>query len=296
MKSEESVRAALRHPALAWVVKHVPPAYRDDLAVIGKIMAAAATGDPAFAATRPFVEAHAALGEAARVRDLQGRMAEIYNDPHVQAAVAERGWDWWAARPELAYKSLIELSQTDPKYLGTAERLHEVIATVREASDFAAEAGQVSRPDALAPIPTSNARIDDEYQKLISKSLDGRLSQAEQTRLETLASAREERVAEEFDAKLAATTPAPDEYRGLIRKSLDGKLNAAEQSRLEALAGQKAVRDGMLSQEDHDAALLGSVARDLDFVDAELAAGSPGDRARQIENAQASNPPPEEGQ
>jgi hypothetical protein len=45
----------------------------------------------------------------------------------------------------------------------------------------------------------------------------------------------------------------PDEYKALIGKSLDGKLSPAEHARLIEMSGQRAVEQGLATQDDIDA-------------------------------------------
>src|ERR1051326_5003695 len=133
--------AALQHKDLSWIMREVPARYRDNPAVIGKLMAAAAAGNPRLADTEAFQQAHAAVGEFGRVSDLADRVARLYHDPRIAAEFGDQR-AYFLGHPEEAYRLLIESTGSGSSI--DKELRHELTLVTREAADFNAEHGNAA--------------------------------------------------------------------------------------------------------------------------------------------------------
>jgi hypothetical protein len=102
---------------------------------------------------------------------------------------------------------------------------------------------------AAAPVPPGDA-LDREYDALIRKSAQGRLSTSEDQRLDQLAEARATRENVAPPQQRQPDGPrSPTEYDRLVRKP-DSSLTSAERARLDELAGHRAVEEGRVSVDD----------------------------------------------
>ena len=251
-KMEQRATRALQNPMFAELKKLVPAADWDDPRQALVWLKLAAAEDPRGAQRPGYLEAHAALTELNSALDLQSRLAQLCADPHVLAATADRGLDFYIQHPEVAYRTLVELSATDPDFLGRGG-IDRALQVVREAADWNAEHGVVERP-VSEPIPTDGVKADTRYKELIRKSLDGPLPKNEEELMHQLATRRisQEQATEARAAMARNRPPAVDEYTRLIKTSADRPLSDIEQTRLTELATERAAAAGLLETEPAD--------------------------------------------
>jgi hypothetical protein len=254
-KIEANARRALGHKDLAWIVAHVPREYRDNPKVIRSFLVTAAEGWAEFADSAAYHSAHSALAELQQVRDLRDQIAAVYWDPKIRAEFGEARVEAAFRDPETAYHELIQQSVAG-RLSPELDRALNVIGEVRQ---FASEHGIAEPAPAEVPIPGDAGKAEAEIKALRGKSIDGTLSRAEDARLTKLYEARIAREDSGAAAELAAHRKAlgipakPDQYRSLIDKSLNGKLTPEEDARLTEMSGDRAVAQGLITQDDLDA-------------------------------------------
>jgi len=112
-------------------------------------------------------------------------------------------------QPQAAYRALLDKPDLLDRNLA-----NEVLQVIGETRELAAAEGIPEPVERPAPIPTSEAGIDAEYQALIGQSAaTGKLTAAEGARLQALAEAKvaaQDRQTAAAEAT-SGTKPAPDE-------------------------------------------------------------------------------------
>ena len=238
-KLEANAAEALRHRDLAWVMAEVPAGYRDNPAVIAKLLAVAAEADPSFAQSPAYHAAHAAATELGAERTLRDRMAAAYWNPEIRARFGEARVEAAWRDPETALVELRNLSVAG----GLSPALNTALDTLYEVRQYATENNlSMGAAPAAAPIPTDPATADAERAALVQKSISGALSKAEDARLNAL---YEVQAARDAGAPLPSDKPAPPSERAaLVQKSIAGKLSPDENARLDSLYVAEAIASG----------------------------------------------------
>jgi hypothetical protein len=255
-KIEANARRALGHKDLAWIMANIPREYRDDAKVVRSFLTGVAEVWPEFADSAAYHSAHSALAELQQTRDLRDTVARLYHDPKLRAQVGEARVEAAFRDPATAYRELIQQSAAG-RLSPELDRALDVIGEVRQ---FASEHGIAEPAPAEVPLPTNAGKAESELAALRSKSVAGTLTKAEDQRLTQLYEARIARedtgAAEELAAhRKALGMPAKPagEFERLIGKSVGGKLSPAENDRLNQLSGERAVQQGLVTQDDLDA-------------------------------------------
>jgi hypothetical protein len=248
-KLEKMAAAALRHPDLAWITKHIPARYRDNAAVIRELFTAAATADPGLADSEAFNMAYANLGQVSEARGLRDQVARLYHDPEIRAAAGDK-LDWYFAHPRDAYAALLDASAS-----GSIKQVaHDAMVAAQGAIDFESEHGGGSAPSTPPPaLPSDPGKAEAEYRALIEKSVTKRelMTATDEERMHALALGKVTRADAAEAVRIAALTapkPEPGEYEKLIEKSVDGGLNDTEATRLDNLATDRAASAGLLEE------------------------------------------------
>jgi hypothetical protein len=258
MKSAlDRARQALSHKDLAWIDRLIPRQYADNPVVIRKLLATAALGLPSLNDNPRFTECVAALGEIERAQSLQNQIAAVYHDPRLRAEVGSARLEEAWRHPEAAYAELVARSAKGrlPPHLDAAL---DVLGSARQ---WGAENNIPMTGHAPAAAVPAGEGLDREYDALIAKSAKGRLTTAEDQRLDQLAEARATRENAAPSQQRQPDGPRPPtEYDRLIRKP-ESSLTSAERSRLDELAGHRAVEEGRISVEDLAAERGDSIGR-----------------------------------
>jgi hypothetical protein len=248
-KLEKLAAAALKHPDLAWIMKHVPARYADNGRVIRELFTAAATADPGLADSEAFSMAYANLAQVSEARDLRDSVARLYHEPEIRAAAGDK-LDWYFAHPRDAYAALLDASAS-----GSIKQVaYDAMVAAQGAIDFEAEHGDGSAPSTPPPaLPSDPGKAEAEYRKLIEKSITKRelMTATDEERMNALALGIVTRRDAAEAVRIAAATapkPEPGEYEKLIEKSVDGGLNDTESTRLNDLATDRAASAGLLEE------------------------------------------------
>ena len=255
-KIEANARRALGHKDLAWIMANIPREYRDDAKVVRSFLTGVAEVWPEFADSAPYASAHSALHELEQARGLRDEVARLYHDPKIRAEFGEARVEAAFRDPATAYRELIQRSATG----GLSPSLDRALDVIGEVRQFQSEHGIAEAPRTEAPIPGDVGKAEAEIKALRGKSIDGTLTKAEDARLTQLYEARVAREDSGAAAEIAAHAKAlglrdrpAGEYHSLIDKSLAGKLSPAENDRLNQLSGERAIEQGLVTQDDLDA-------------------------------------------
>jgi hypothetical protein len=211
-KLEKLAAAALKHPDMSWIMKHVPARYRDNAAVIRELLVAAATADPGLADNEAFATAHANLTQVTEARDLRDQVARLYHDPEIRAAAGDK-LDWYFAHPRDAYAALLDASAS-----GSIKQVaYDAMVAAQGAIDFETEHGGGSAPSTPpVTIPSDPGKAEAEYKALIEKSITKRalMTATEEEKMHALAlGIVTRRDAAEAVRIAAATAPKPEPGR-----------------------------------------------------------------------------------
>jgi hypothetical protein len=255
-KIEANARRALDNPALRWLLSDLPPAYADNPAALRALLTAAAEQDPKFSDSAAYHAAHSALAELQQTRDLRDEVARLYHDPKIRAEFGDARVEAAWRDPAAAYHELIQQSAAG----GLSPELDRALDVIGEVRQFASEHGIAEPVPAEVPLPTNAGKAEGELAALRTKSVSGTLTKAEDARLTKLYEARIARedtgAVEELAAhRKALGIPAKPagEFERLIGKSVGGALTPAEDSRLNQLSGERAIEQGLVTQDDLDA-------------------------------------------
>ena len=272
-KLEQQFRRAFAHPMFDELRALIPKEDQNDPKALAQWLTFAAEADPKGARRPGFHAAHAALHELNSAHDLQDRIGAIYWDPKLRAEVGEERIEAALRDPAGAYAELLERSVSGR----LSPQLREAFKVLGEVRQFVTDNGG-EWTSAPAPLPTDATGRETAIVELNKKAVSGRLSEAERDRLEALYRSRLSggNAAEAEDARLAAlaregaATPAElashakalgmrsrptGEFARLLEKSIGpGGLSADERSRMLEMSGQRAVEQGLATQEDLDAA------------------------------------------
>jgi hypothetical protein len=249
-KLEKLAAAALKHPDMSWIMKHVPARYRDDSRVISELLVAAATADPGLADNEAFATAHASLSQVSEARDLRDKVARLYHDPEIRAAAGDKlDYYFSSAGVRDGYAALLDASAS-----GSIKQVaYDAMVAAQGAIDFESEHGGGSASSTPPPaLPSDPGKAEAEYRRLIEKSIsDKKLTLTEDERMHALALGIVTRRDAAEAVRIAAATapkPEPGEYERLISESTERALDAGEQGRLEELATDRAASAGLLEE------------------------------------------------
>ena len=250
-KIEERARRALRDPKIAWLFEGLPARLADDPRVLKHLLVSWGDGNPVATDSPAYQRAFAAVDEVQNARELRDRIATIYHDPKLRAEIGVERLEQAWRDPETAYAELIKRSATGR----LSPSLDAALNALGEVREFAAASGAPISPQAPAanPLPSAPSAVEAEIKELLHKSVAGKLSAAEDARLDQLYAARVGRDEAGLSHRETATAPAPSEFDRLIQKSVSGRLSSVEDARLNELSQARAAEQGLVEQDDQPA-------------------------------------------
>lgn len=239
----DRARQAMGHPSLAWIAAEVPAALRDNPSVIRSLLVYAAGLDPALGESPVYAQAHSLLIAAGQERELADRISKLYWDPKIRARFGQERVEQAWNDPNTALEELKAMSVAGTLPAG----LDQALDTLYQVREYARENNIAQPVAAETPLPTG-AAADAERKALISKSVAGKLSPAENAKLNALiaAGASAEEVAAHRKAlgvpAESGPVRAPAERRALYQKSSltpaeDAQLNASIAADIAAASG-----------------------------------------------------------